>query len=321
MEVSILAGVLPSFIIAFVGYYYSTVDPKLDMKSIADLIYYVFSPCLVYSSLAGHTFRLREFALLGLSVVILIFSLMFITFIYKRMTGFQQRGIYLPIIFMNTGNIALPMALFLYGKEGLSKAIMFHVVNVLFLYTMGVFMVSRNTNLKEFFKIPFVYAAAAGILAAVAPFRVPASIQWYLSVASQALDVLGKGAIPLLILSLGYSLKRTRLSDLKHGVAGASIRVFLGPAIAFCLILFYRYAGWSPVGSGGNQALFKDARITEAVILLMGAMPAPITSFLLNEKFNDCPEIAASMVLVGTLMGVVTIPLVLEFSQRCLMAF
>jgi len=51
------------------------------------------------------------------------------------------------------------------------------------------------------------------------------------------------------------------------------------------------------------------------------AMPAPITSFLLNEKFNDCPEIAASMVLVGTLMGVVTIPLVLEFSQRCLMAF
>ncbi len=319
MKMNILAAVLPSFIIAFVGYYYSKKDTKLDLKSIANLIYYIFSPCMVYSSLAEHRFQANEFILLGSSVIILIFSLMIITYFYMRIAGLRQRGIYLPIIFMNTGNIALPMALFLYGKDGLSKAIIFHVVNVLFLYTMGVFMVSKKTDIKEFFKIPFVYAAAAGLIVAMAPIRVPENTKFYLDMLGKAIDILGKGAIPLLIISLGYSLKRTKLADLKHGLAGASMRVFLGPIIAFGLILFYRQVGWSPVASGYNAVLFKDARITEAVIMLMAAMPAPITSFLLNEKFDDCPGIAASMVLIGTLFGIVTIPVILALSQKYIM--
>jgi len=51
----------------------------------------------------------------------------------------------------------------------------------------------------------------------------------------------------------------------------------------------------------------------------MGAMPAPITSFLLNEKFDNCPEKAASMVAIGTLAGVVTIPFILSLSKNYVM--
>ncbi len=83
MNMNILAAVLPSFFIAFVGYYYSRMDTKLDLKSIANLIYYIFSPCMVYSSLAEHRFQLNEFILLGTSVIILIFSLMILTFFIK----------------------------------------------------------------------------------------------------------------------------------------------------------------------------------------------------------------------------------------------
>lgn len=320
MTKDIIAAILPSFIIAFVGYYYSTKDSKLDLKSIANLIYYIFSPCMVYSSLAQYGFHGAEFMELSVSVVVLIFSLMLVTWFYVRLTGFPSKGIYLPIIFMNTGNVALPMSLFLYGQDGLSKAIMFHLVNVLFLYTMGVFIVSKKTNIKEFFKIPFVYAGAAGILVAQSPIRLPGNIAPYASMINSTIDILGKGAIPLLILSLGYSLKRTRIADLKHGITGAGIRVIVGPLIAFGLVAFFRYIGSSPTEAGYGHTVLKSARTTEAIIVLMGAMPAPIMSFLLNEKFDECPEVAASMVLMGTLAGIVTIPVVLTLIQGFIMS-
>jgi hypothetical protein len=40
----------------------------------------------------------------------------------------------------------------------------------------------------------------------------------------------------------------------------------------------------------------------------------------LNEKFDECPEVAASMVLMGTLAGIGTIPIVLTLIQRFIMS-
>jgi predicted permease len=176
-------------------------------------------------------------------------------------------------------------------------------------------MVSKQSNLKEFFKIPFLYAAIFGVIAATLPVTVPDEIGKYLSLISQGIDILGKGAIPLLIISLGYSLKKTRLVDLKQGMVGAGLRVFLGPAFAFGLIACFRYLGWAPLDQGYDLNQFAEFRTTEAVIILMGSMPAPITSFLLNEKFDACPEKAASMVLIGTVAGIITIPLILTLSH------
>ena len=97
---------------------------------------------------------------------------------------------------------------------------------------------------------------------------------------------------------------------------GAAMRIIIGPAIAFSLVALYRYIGWAPIEKGYDMVLFSDLRTTESIIILMGSMPAPITSFLLNEKFDNCPEKAASMVLIGTLSGVITIPLILSLSQK-----
>ena len=316
VDYPIFQAVVPSFAIAFLGYLYSVKDKTLDMKSIANLIYYIFSPCLVFSSLANRSFHTQEFLMLGVSVVILIAAMIVITWVYMKITHITTNGFYLPIVFMNTGNIALPMALLLYGNEGLSKAIIFHLVNVMFLYSLGVFMVSKKTDIKEFFKIPFLYAAVLGVLVATIPFELNPEAMKYLTLIGKGIEILGQGAIPLLIISLGYSLKRTKLTDVRDGLFGAGLRIVVGPILAFGLVAFYRYIGWSPTEQGYDLVLFSDLRTTEAIIILMGAMPAPITSFLLNEKFDACPEKAASMVLLGTLGGIVSIPFVLALSNQ-----
>jgi hypothetical protein len=49
-------------------------------------------------------------------------------------------------------------------------------------------------------------------------------------------------------------------------------------------------------------------------------MPGPVMAYLLNVKFDNCPEKAAAMLAVGTLGGIVTIPLVLNFINLFIVA-
>ena len=69
MEFTIIQAVLPSFAVAFLGYVYSVKGKNLDTKSMANLIYYIFSPCLVFSSLAQREFQFQEFLLLGRAIL------------------------------------------------------------------------------------------------------------------------------------------------------------------------------------------------------------------------------------------------------------
>ncbi len=310
MDSNILQSVFPSFAVAFLGYAYSRFDTELDLKSVSDLIYYLFSPCLVFSSLVKKDFVFDEFFVLAGASVLIIFIMVPFAYAYMHAIGKRDPGFALPIIFMNTGNIALPMALFLYGNDGLTQAIIIHLVNVMILYSLGVFMVSRRSNLGQFFRIPFLYAGILGVFIASVPIEVPGEIFPFVQLVGKGIDIVGMGAIPLLIISLGYSLNRTRLDHVMHSLGGAGLRILLGPAIALAVIVFFRHMGWTGDGS----------HVTEAVILLMAAMPAPITSFLLNEKFDRCPEAAASMVLTGTVAAVVTIPTILMLSRNFIFA-
>ena len=55
-----------------------------------------------------------------------------------------------------------------------------------------------------------------------------------------------------------------------------------------------------------------DLRTSEAVIVLNAAMPGPIMAYLLNVKFDSCPGKAAAMLSMGTLGGIISIPIVLQ---------
>lgn len=70
--------------------------------------------------------------------------------------------------------------------------------------------------------------------------------------------------------------------------------------------------GWTPVDPTLDPLIWQGLRTSEAVIILNAAMPGPVMAYLLNLKYDNCPEQAAAMVAVGTLGGIVTIPLVLQ---------
>ena len=308
----VLRAVIPSFAITFIGYLLGRWDKSLHQKTVSNLIYYVFSPALIYSSLHKRRFDPQEFATIGAAVIVLIAVMFAIAWFSKRQGRIRENGYYLPIIFMSTGTLSLPIALLLYGNEGLAKGIVFHTVNIFIMYSFGVFLVSGRANFGQIFKIPALWATVIGILSAKLSFADGSSLAFSLDIVERGVDVIGFGAIPLLILSFGYSLNESDLADLKEGLTGGILRIIVGPLLAFLLIFIFRKTGIIPFNGHADVLTQLDNRVTEAIIVLNAAMPGPIMAYLLNVKFDSCPRKASAMLTVGTLGGVLTIPLVLQ---------
>jgi predicted permease len=313
----VLRAVIPSFAITFIGYMLGRWDKSIHQKTVSNLIFYVFSPALIYSSLHKRLFDPRELFIIGGAVFLLIAAMLPITWFFKRRAQVTEKGYYLPIIFMSTGTLSLPISLLLYGNEGLAKAVMFHMVNILFLYSFGVFLVSGRTDYLQILKIPALWATVIGIVSAKISFGDGGG--WFalsFGVVERGIDIVGYGAIPLLILSLGYSLSQSDLSDLKAGVTGGILRIIGGPLCAFLLVYLYRTTGVIPAVGAADVLAHLDCRTTEAVIVLNSAMPGPIMSYMLNVKYDNCPKKAAAMLTVGTFGGMLTIPAVLQLINK-----
>ncbi len=308
----VIRAIIPSFTIVFIGFLLAKVGMALDQKTISNLIYYIFSPCLIFSSLHKRAFDMREFGVIAGSVVLLILLMVPFAYLAKKKARVKENGYYLPIIFMSTGTISLPIALLLYGNEGLSKAILFHMVNIVLLYSVGVFLVRGKFDIKQILKIPSLNAALLGILVATLPVSVSGDTREFLWLIEKGVDLVGLGAIPLLILSFGYSLNNTNLSDLMDGFSGGSLRILLAPVFAFAIVYFFREVGWMSMEKGYDLLGYLDLRTTEAIIVLNSAMPGPIMAYLLNVKFDNCPEKAAAMLFFGSIVGILTIPIVLH---------
>jgi len=51
--------------------------------------------------------------------------------------------------------------------------------------------------------------------------------------------------------------------------------------------------------------------VNRQVLLLYGALPAAVINFVLTEKYRQDPGLAASIVVISTLISLISVPLVL----------
>lgn len=53
--------------------------------------------------------------------------------------------------------------------------------------------------------------------------------------------------------------------------------------------------------------------VVRQVLLIYGCFPAAVVNFVITEKYQQDPELAASIIVLSTLLSVVTIPMVFWF--------
>jgi predicted permease len=192
----------------------------------------------------------------------------------------------LPTLFMNAGNMGIPLALFAFGEAGLQRATLMFVIMSVFQYSLGIYILSGRGNWIEIFRLPLIYATLLGLSFNLTRIRIPEII-------FQPLSMLGYSTIPLMLVSLGYRLHDVGTLQWGHSVGGALLRVGGGFLIAYLTATI--------IGAEG---------INRQLILLYGSLPSAVVNFVLTEKYGQDPNLAASIVVFSTLISVFTVPLV-----------
>lgn len=209
---------------------------------------------------------------------------------WSRVRNMPFRQQCLPIIFMNSAYLAIPVNTILWGREGTIYAIIYNVVITIIHFTFGIWMVNKGSNIKEILGIPVIYAIAAGILLNYSGVRLP-GLMFEFNKAVSAIT------LPVMLVFVGFRL------------AGISIKM-IGPA--FGGVVLRMLGGWF-LGLAG-VILFNITGPAAAVCMITSSMPPAVNTYILSERFKSDYHFASAAIFIGTLLSLISVPLTAYFA-------
>ena len=286
LALRLVAILFPIFGIVAAGYFYGR-KHKPEMAVANRLNMDVFVPALVFAAMAGKSFDLAAYAPLALGGLIVIGTCGLLAWPLSRLVGIQPKTLVPPMLFNNSGNIGLPLAVLAWGEAALPAAVILFMVENTLHFSFGARLLDPHARILTLWKVPVVFAALAGLT--VALLKIPV---WEPAVI--AIKMLGDVSVPLLLFSLGVRMTDVSFRDWKLPVGAALLRPLAGMAIA-----------WGVIQLLGLQG--RDA----AMLLVFGALPPAVLNFLFAERYKQEPQRVASIVLIGNLAALIFLPLAL----------
>jgi len=287
----LVAILFPIFGIVAAGYFYAR-HHKPEMAVANRLNMDVFVPALVFAAMAGKSFDLAAYAPLALGGFIVLVTCGLLTWPLARLIGIQPKTLAPPMMFNNSGNIGLPLAVLAWGEEALPAAVILFMVENTLHFSFGARLLDPNARLLTLWRVPVVAAAIAGL--AVAILKIPI---WQPFVI--AIKMLGDVSVPLLLFSLGVRMTDVSFKEWKVATGSALLRPIAGMLIAAGVIQL--------LGLQGREA---------AMLLVFGALPPAVLNFLFAERYKQEPERVASIVLIGNLAALIFLPVALALVLR-----
>ena len=286
---TVLQIVAPVGLLAGVGFAWVKAGFEYRMEFVSRLAMTLATPCLIFTALMKTEIDRAALADL-LFAAITAYALMTLVFWgLTRVLGLERRTYLSPLIFGNTGNLGLPLALFAFGQAGLGYAVVIFAVAGIWGFTFGVWLVSHGGSPLRVLKEPLVAGTLLGALFLWQGWHTPV---WL----TNSLELIGQMAIPLMLITLGVAVARLTPGRLRQAIWLSLLRVGL------CLA----------IGVAVGQA-FALEPVAMAVLVLQVSTPVAVTTYMLASKYGADADAVGGMVIVSTVLSVVTLPLTLAF--------
>jgi predicted permease len=287
LVIQITSIVIPVFAVIGVGSLFARLHKNPDIRFITDFITYIGAPALVFYSLLDKELTYDNFyPILISSVAVAIFGIVFGLAAAKKL-AFGSPAATLPVAFMNCGNMGLPICYFAFGREGLAAATIFFVGMSIMHYTFGSMIAGGKGRLKEALLLPLTPAAILAIVLNRTNVSLPLAIE-------RPVELLANTTIPLMLFTLGVRLYSIKSFDKLRPLTLGTVRFLVGLSAGLLCIYLFNLKG-----------------IAANIVILQATMPPAVFNFILCEKFSQKPELAASIIFAGTILAMLTIPLLL----------
>ena len=289
LALTVLNITAPVFILAAIGYGWVKLGFEYRVEFVTRLAMTLSVPCLIFVALM--TADIDPQALGSLSLAsFTAYGLVSIVFLGIVKLRKLDTSTYLaPLVFGNTGNLGLPLAMFAFGEEGLSYAVVVFAVMAILSFTIGVWVVAGGGSPIRVIKEPVVAATFLGALFLWQGWQTPIFL-------TNALELIGQMAIPIMLITLGVAIARLETNNMGRAVWLSAIKVVVSAGAAWTAA---RWFGLAPIPS--------------AVLIVQLATPVAVTSYLLAKKYGHEAQPVAGLVVASTLLCVISLPLILAF--------
>jgi predicted permease len=273
----------------------------VDSRALGRVVFYVFSPLLVFDLLIKSTLNLSQaLTTVGFtaSVIAVLGVISFSLGKLLRLERADLLAVILTVSFGNTGNYGLPLVKFAFGNDALAAASLFYVTTTILFNTVGVVIASLgHTDLKSavtgLFKLPIVYGVTLALIVKTLGVDLPLPI-------SRTIEIAANGAIPVMLILLGLELTRVELShDFRALGLGVLIKLLIGPVVGLVMASLFGLHGATRQGN-----------------VLESAMPAAVATTVVATEYKLKPPLVTAIVFLGTALSPLTLTPLLVYLAR-----
>jgi predicted permease len=264
--------------------------------TLIDVAMFIATPCLVFNSLFTSEVEIGQ-ALRQWATCLMVMAGSFVIawVVFRALRPLRPRGpaVYLPVVFMNTINIPVPIIYLAFGDAGVAQAMLYYIPNGLLIYTLAVYVASGHKEWRQgvmaVFRTPLIYAAVLGLVLNLAGAELPL-------VVTNSFKFVGQAAVPVMLLVLGMNVGRFKIRQIPLTLVASVIRMGGGFAVGL-------FAVW----------LLGMTGVPRAVALFESAMPSAIFVSVLASKYHNGAELVSSIVLMTTIFAIGVVPALLYY--------
>lgn len=281
--------VAPVLISAAIGYGWAYMGRPYNTEMVTHLVTAIGVPCLVFTTLVHAAIDLDALARMAGATFAALSVMGVIGYAILRFWGQSVRAFLPALVFPNTGNMGLPLALLAFGEEGMALAVAYFTVCIILQFTVGVAVSSGVTSPMALMRVPAIYAVILALLFKATATEVPL---W----AGNTIELLSGFTIPLMLITLGISLQQLKVSALGKSLIMAMIRLLMGFAVSLALADMLGFEG-----------------AMKGVLIVQSSLPVAVFNYLFAARYNTDPEAVAGTVVLSTLMSFATLPFLMWF--------
>src|SRR5574344_1351069 len=295
----IFSSLIPIFSLIVIGYLFKKISfPSHDFWPMADkLTYYILMPALLIFTLSKA--KIDSSSMTFISVCLLaIFITMIILMIFNKISPTQNSSFTSIVqggIRLNT-YVFLALSASIFGDKGLVLAAIIITFAIPFLYISIFALYSNNSKIDFFYlfksivKNPLIIACVLGALTNFSEIKIPISIE-------NLLKILSSAALPLGLISIGYTLVLKEIKSAKKDLTVTMIAKF----IVLTLIIYILAIS------------FSLDNLMIAILVLFAIMPTAPSSFILARQLGGDLPLITSIITVQTIVAALFLILFLQY--------
>ena len=304
---TVASNLISLFALIAVGYF--AVKLKLLDENysgaLTALLMKVTLPCTIFVSLVQREYNpsfLKDGLIIIAAGLVMFAGLMYLSryvAILLRVPA-NCRGIWaFSAAYTNSGFMGFPIALALFGGEGLALAVMLNIAFNMTIYTIGPLEIARDNpgkgngkfNIKSIIFSNINFATVLSLIFYFGKIQLPDFVISPLSYISGI-------TTPLSMIMIGIALARSKTSEIFtdiHAWTNSFFALIVYPAAIALLLKFF------PVSSNP---------LVGAVMVIVVAMPAASVTAVMCEMYGGNLDFAAKAMFIQNLFCVLTIPLI-----------